>query len=86
MPKVLRAEMMQTTHRTYMGIELCLERMREVMYWPGMAAEVNHNVQSCDTCIRYQRAPAKESLKPHAVPDMPWVEIAVDLCQFDSRT
>ena len=40
MPKALRAEMMQTLHRTYMGIESCLKRMREVMYWLDMVAEV----------------------------------------------
>ena len=52
MPKALRAEMMQTTHSIHMGIESCLKRMSEVMYWPGMAAEVKQHVQSCDACIR----------------------------------
>ena len=78
-----------------MGIESCLKRMREVMCWPDMAtkvkqhvmaAEVKQHVQSCDTCIRYQRALANEPLKPHNVPDMPWVKFAVDLCQFEGRT
>ena len=51
MPKALRAELMQITHRTHKGSDSCLKRMREVMYWPDMAAEVKLHVQSCDACI-----------------------------------
>jgi hypothetical protein len=86
MPRALRSEMLVTTHRTHMGVEACLKRMREVMYWPGMAAEVKQHVLTCDTCTKHQRAPAREPLEQHEVPDMPWVKVAVDLCQFNNRT
>ncbi len=39
-PKVLREDMMQRMHRSHLGIQGCLRRGREVMYWPRMNIEV----------------------------------------------
>jgi predicted Fe-S protein YdhL (DUF1289 family) len=69
-----------------MLVEACLKRMHEVMYWLCMAAEVKQHVLTCDTCTKHQRALGREPLKQHKVPDMLWVKVAVDLCQFNNRT
>ena len=35
-PAALRSEMMTRCHATHIGIEGCLRRARETMYWPRM--------------------------------------------------
>ena len=39
-PTSLRKEMLHQIHRSPIGIEGCLRRAREVIYWPRMNAEV----------------------------------------------
>ena len=39
-PKALREDTMQRIHRCHLGVQSCLRRGREVMYWPRMNQEV----------------------------------------------
>ena len=85
-PPPLRKEMMSTAHATHIGMEGCVRRMRECMYWPRMAAEVRDYVGKCDTCLSHRFSQQKESILQHEVIDRPWAKIGVDLCDFDGRT
>ena len=31
---------LECSHKAHVGIEMCLRRMRETVYWPGMAADM----------------------------------------------
>jgi transposase InsO family protein len=84
-PSSMRREMMCVTHKSHMGIEACLKRMRESLYWPQMSAAMKDYVAQCDVCVRYQRAPDREPMISHDIPDLPWMKIAADLCDFDGR-
>ena len=84
-PTSMRAEMIAVTHRSHMGIESCLRRMRESLYWPQMAAALKDHVAQCEICIRHQRAPPREPMLSHSIPDLPWIKIAADLCELDGR-
>lgn len=42
-PKSLRADMKLKIHSSHLGIEVCLRRARECIYWPGMSAEMKHH-------------------------------------------
>ena len=85
-PSPLRKEMMSTAHATHIGMEGCVRRMREFMYWPRMAAEVRDYVGKCDTCLSHRFSQQKEPILQHEVIDRPWAKIGVDLCDFDGRT
>ena len=50
-PALLRKEMLSTVHSTHIGMEGCIRRMRECMYWPGMSSEVKDYVSKCDVCL-----------------------------------
>ena len=43
-PAVLRAEMMAKCHATHIGIEGCIRRARESMYWPRMSSELKEYI------------------------------------------
>ena len=58
---------------------------RECFYWPGMNAEIKNSISRCDVCRSCDTKQAKETLYPHEVPDRPWVKVAVDLFEFNSR-
>jgi len=37
--------MVERTHSSHVGIEACLHRARECLYWPGMNADTTKHVQ-----------------------------------------
>ena len=62
-PKSLRADMKLKIHSSHLGIEACLRRARECIYWPGMSAEMKHHISACETCRELDSSThAKETL------------------------
>ena len=82
-PSSMRAEMKQEIHSGHGGEQACLRKARELVFWPGMTADIKQVVQACDACRTYETANQKESLMPHDVPERPWEKIGVDLFECD---
>ena len=78
-PKSMRQEMKVRIHSSHMGIDACLRRARECLYWPNMSSEIQDYVATCAICSRYQTGHTKESLMSHDVPDRPWAKVGTDL-------
>ena len=85
-PAALRKELMAVTHASHIGIEGCIRRARDTLYWPRMATELKEYVSKCDVCLAHQSAPSKEPLLPHEMVARPWSKVAADLCELDGRT
>ena len=49
-PKTLRQKVKEKIHRAHIGIQGCLRRAREVVYWPSMNQEITDYIEHCDTC------------------------------------
>lgn len=84
-PFSLRKEMLKKIHEGHLGIEKCKRRAKEVLWWPGMGADIEQMIQSCDICLRHRDNQSREPLQPHAIPDLPWQVIAADIFQIDQR-
>ena len=82
-PPSLQKEMVEKTHYSHIGIGASLRRAQDVLFWPGMAAQIREFVLQCPR--RNERRPAqpKEPLQNHAGPAMPWSRIAMDLFSLD---
>jgi hypothetical protein len=77
-PISLRQEMVERTHSSHVGIEACLRRARECLYWPGMNADIKKHVQKCEICSNHQVTQQKETLMSHELDDRPWAKIGTD--------
>src|SRR5881394_4664334 len=55
-----------------------LELVSTEYYWPGMKAQVNRYVESCETCQRVKGRKQDIPLKPLPNPEGPWEDIAYD--------
>ena len=65
-PRSLRAEMKMKIHSSHHGIEACLRRARECIYWPGISAEMKQGISACETCRELDSMTLpKETLMPH---------------------
>ena len=75
----LRSEMFDKIHSSHSGVEKCLNKARETVYWPGVCEQIKEKVAKCEICNKYRNCQIKEPLLPHPVPDRPWQVLAADL-------
>ena len=78
-PQALRHEMIKRTHSSYLGIEASLRKVRDVIYWPGMNAEIRDFIGQCSTCNELGQKQCKELMMAHQIPKCPWSRVGMDL-------
>jgi hypothetical protein len=61
-PETLRKDIKERVHAGHLGINSCLRRARELVFWPGMSAEIRQFVERCPTCALYSNRPPAEPL------------------------
>ncbi|KAL9976432.1 hypothetical protein ACROYT_G013732 [Oculina patagonica] len=84
-PAVLRKELMEQTHATHIGIEGCIRRARETLYWPRMTTDIKEYISKCDICLTHRAGQGKEPILQHEFIARPWAKVAADLCEIDNR-
>ena len=72
-------------HASHIGIQGCLRRAREVLYWPGMNRDIENCIAQCHVYNSQPREQTKEPMICHEIPTRPWEKIAVDLFQLNGR-
>ncbi len=50
-----------------------------------MNQQIPDVVSKCNTCAMYRNSRAKEPLKSHGLPELPWQKIEVDLFELDKE-
>ena len=85
-PMAERHNTIKGLHQSHIGIEGTLRRARDIIYWPGITAGLNHYISKCAICNRYRPEQCQEPLHPHKSPDMPWEKVGVDLFELDKQT
>ena len=84
-PTSWRDEMTEKLHSSHIGIQGCLRRARETLYWPGMNRKVEDYIAKCSTCNSYQSEQAKEPMISHHIPTRPWEKVGMDLFELNNR-
>ena len=84
-PKPLREEMLERLHEGHLGINKTLMKARDVLFWPGMAAEITEKVKKCPMCLEYRPCQQSEPLKSHEIPPLPWAKVGTDLLHKNGR-
>ena len=84
-PSSLRPKIRECLHGAHTGIESCLRRAREIVYWPGMPAEIKDFISKCEVCASYKKEQPKEPLISHKIPSRPWETVGFDIFHFDNR-
>jgi len=74
-----------TVHAGHLGINSCLRRARELIYWPGMTRDIRQHVQACSVCATYPDKQPLETLRRHDLPERPWQKVGTDIFTFCDR-
>lgn len=83
--KELKARVLHECHDAptggHLGKDKTIEQVKRRFYWPGMDAEIQQYVTSCDSCQRNK--PSQQAtmglLQPLPVPVRPWQQVSLDL-------
>jgi len=78
-PQVIRPEIIARSHASHLGIESCLRKARDSVFWPGMSSEIKEVVLQCSVCAEFQPKNHKEPMQTSKVPDRPWSRVAINL-------
>jgi len=81
-PAAAREYLLERIHSSHIGINGCIRRARDAVFWPSMTAHIKSRVQKCVTCNTYQAANAREPLMSHDVPGYEWQKVGVDIFQY----
>ena len=84
-PQGMRRKTLHKIHRSHIGVNGCIRRARDSLYWPRMAADIKTFVSQCETCRSLEQKQPKETLICHEYPTRPWAKVASDLCSLDGR-
>ena len=84
-PEILRQKVKEKIHRGHIGIQGCLRRAHEVVYWPSMNHEITDYIEHCVTCNMYATHPQREPLIVHDEPERPWQKVGCDIFTLDEK-
>jgi transposase InsO family protein len=75
--------MLAQVHESHQGIIKCKQRARETLFWPGMCTEIEKLVENCSKCQTFRNQQHKETMKPTPLPELPWMELASDIFDWE---
>ena len=84
-PTSVRKDIIATVHRSHQGIQCCIRRAKDAVYWPLMNQQITDYFSQCSVCNTYRPKQCKEPLMPHAVPDRPWTKVDADLFELQGQ-
>ena len=64
-PTAMRKAMLERIHSSRLGVNGCLRRARDSLYWPGMTADVQQKIATCEVCRSLEQKQQKEPLSQH---------------------
>ena len=65
MPRSMRGGTLQNIHDGHQGMNKCREKVCSSVWWPGLSAEINRLVTSCQVCCEWKRTQQKGTSHLH---------------------
>ena len=85
-PTAARGEMLKLIRVGHIGIVMCRNGAKELIFWPNMHSQIEEMVSNCPTCLQFciSNAP-KELMISHEFPEFVWQVVAAHLFQIDAE-
>ena len=56
--------MLERIHSSHIGVNGCIRRAREAVFWPGITADIKALISRCEVCNAFASDNQKEMLMP----------------------
>ena len=80
-----RNDILRRIHSSHIGVNGCIRRAREAVFFPGITAAIKDMVSRCPVCVRYQNEQQKEPLMSHPALSRPWHKVGTDIFSFHGQ-
>ena len=77
-PSTLRSKVLEQIHEGHLGIEKCMLKARDSVFWPGISNDIRETVEKCGICQASSKA-AKPIGNVSDVPPHAWHTLGTDL-------
>lgn len=84
-PRAMRPELTNRAHSSHQGIDACIRRAKDVVFWPSMSKDIQEAVEKCKVCAEFQNNNSKQPMQSHEIPGRPWSRVSSDLFTLNSR-
>ena len=84
-PKSLISKMLKNIHQGHLGIQSCLRRAKQFLYWKGQYDDVKL-VTNCSVCEQKHRDNIKDTVLIKRIPTLPWQIMASELFELTGKT
>ena len=78
-PRGAREDILTRLHVSHTGINGCIRRARETVYYPGITTDIKKLIEACPICQRHLLEATKEPLMSHPAPSRPWERVGADI-------
>ena len=76
-PKRGQQGVLELLHEGHPGISRMKAIARSIVWWPGLANEIEEMVRNCSHCQQHQKTPRQSPLHPWEWPDQPWLRLHI---------
>ena len=84
MPESLKNYALDKLHTLHQGIEKSKLLAKDSVFWVNINDDIEKMIKSCPECSKFSKSKQKEPLKPHNIPDKPWITLGTDLFEFEN--
>ena len=78
-PKEQRRFMLTELHKSHLGLERSMRRVRDTIYWPGIERDVQNIINSCESCAELMASKNKQTQFLKSVSTYPYEMVHVDI-------
>ena len=76
----------QIHQKSNLGINKCINRLKDVFFWSGKSAQIKDIISQCLICNEFRGTQQKKPMLPHEIPTKPSEICATDLFELDKDT
>jgi transposase InsO family protein len=77
--------MLELIHEGHLGLNKCLRRAKNIMFWPGMTGQIKQVCDNCQICALFRKNNSKEPIQFHDVPKFPWLKLGSDIFELNRQ-
>lgn len=82
----MRPEIKNRLQSAHLAYDSIMRRAKQIVFWPGIAAEIKQMADCCKACQSMQPRNQKETLRQHDnESNQPWEKVACDLMEISGR-
>ena len=84
-PTALQGEILRKVHDGHQGVNKCLQRAQDSVWWPKIISDIKSMVALCELCQTLRPNQHCEPLKPTELPSGPFEKLGTDLFEYNGK-